>query len=455
MSELPTAIESEAYVLSAMLRDPKCQETATATLQTTDFSDPAHAAVFQAVEMLKAAGESATAASVSNYLRESQQYKSMGGSQFLVRLTSLNGSADNIQTHLRPIVETARQRHIIDLAAVASLAAIQRKDPSKIIEDMRIALDDQSGADAYQTQSLHDAARERLELLENPEAATLGRAISTGVDCLDVNYGGFRTGAVYVIAARPGHGKSALMKQILGSMDQRKRPAICVSFEMKPHELAARIISERTGIAGDLLDVGEDGQVMLDADQFDAIRSEVDAMEGSHLRFKAPRGRLATIEGICALARLEKARRGVEVLAIDYTQLIHKSDAKHTDYETVTNASKRLKQLAMELDICVIALAQLNRGNEKSQKTPRRPRMSDLRDSGSIEQDADAVILLHRQDDQVHDETELIVDKWRNGSNGIFTLVFDGPRTVFRSMTSNEQAMTCDSYEPAFESWVN
>ena len=246
-----------------------------------------------------------------------------------------------------------------------------------------------------------------------------------------MDYGGLRCGGSYVLAARPGQGKSALMKQIANSLDMRGKPALLVSLEMETHEIATRILSERTEIDGKFFEVDENGKSALRPEQIEFLREVVDDARLSVLHISAPKGRAATMEAIAAQARLARAKYGIQLLAVDYLQIMQKSSPRQSDYELVTANSKAFKQLARELGIVVLVLSQLNRENDRGNE-PRRPRLSDLRDSGAIEQDADGVIMLHRT--TAHgDDFELLIQKWRNDSPGRFNVRLVGKLTKFEA----------------------
>ena len=260
----------------------------------------------------------------------------------------------------------------------------------------------------------------------NPEKAELGKLISTGLPGLDTRYGGLRAGGLYVIAARPGNGKSALAKQIANHCDLRGRPSLFVSLEMETHEIASRVMSERTQINGRRFEVDEFGQCLLQPQELRSVNRVVAACEHSVLWIDAPRGPRATIEGIAATVRLHRARYGIELVVIDYLQLVAKSHRTQTDYDRATHASQMAKQIARDNGIAVIALAQLNRESERSNRSPR---LSDLRDSGAIEQDADGVMFL----DPIGSGNafHLMVSKWRNEAIGDIPLRFNGALTRF------------------------
>ncbi|WP_044304061.1 replicative DNA helicase [Rhodopirellula sallentina] len=430
---VPQDSEAEMGVIGAMLLEPTIVDEILALVRAADFHVEANQIVFHAISLLRADCKPIDITLLTTHLRDVNQYDRVGGGAYLAKLSVSVASVSNAPAYARIVADRAKLRRLIELANETIADAVTPgSDPITLAETMRAKIDqvaaDASGGGGCMT--LHAAACQRLELLEHPEQSSLGPLLPSGIGCLDDTYGGFRCGGSYVIAARPGKGKSALMKQIANALDLRGRATLVVSLEMEEHEIAARILSERLSIDGKLFEVDEAGVCQIPEPEMQSLRTAVEDCKHSLMRLHAPKGRQATIGGIAALARLMKAKYDIKVVAIDYLQLIHKSDPRQSDYETVTECSKACKQLARELGVVVLLLSQLNRDSEKQMKQPRRPRLSDLRDSGSIEQDADGVIFLH-QPNENSDDYELVIPKWRNDSPGMFNVRLVGEFTKF------------------------
>lgn len=432
--------EAERAVIGSIILKPAVLDDVTPILGLSDFHDPANHTIYDALVLMQEAGEPIDTKLLAVHLRQAGTFRQIGGAVTIAATLKDVAIADNAAHYAKIVVRKAMQRRIIRITSEAGDAAAADSDPAINVETLRTKLDHITKDTAEgDTVTLHDAAKQRLELITNPESSNLGPLIGSGIDCIDDSYGGFRCGGSYVIAARPGRGKSALAKQICNSLDKRKHPTLIVSLEMEPHEIATRILSERTGIDGKYFEVDESGQCAITDDELADVRREVELSEHSVIRIKAPRGSQATIEGIAAAARIAKAKHGIKLLAIDYLQIVNKSHPRQSDYEHATGCSKACKVLARELGIVVLVLSQLNRDSEKSQTIPRRPRLSDLRDSGSIEQDADGVIFIHQRDESSNDY-ELIVEKWRNDARGTFDVRLVGMLTKFtpRPMARHE-----------------
>ena len=426
--------EAEQAVIGAMLLHPSGDEI-TELLRcvgSIDFHCEANRRIYAAIEIMHAARVPIDVVALVSHLRATGDFDAVGGAKYIATLSGAVPNVANGLHYARIVAELALRRHVIEIAHQASDEAASTNTPSRdVLLAMRSKID-RIMAESYgddQCVTLHDAAAKRYAMMTSPDEQAAGALLGTGIGCLDDTYGGFRTGGLYVVAARPGNGKSALMKQMINAMDGRGKPTLMVSLEMDADEVAARILSERTGIDGKFLEVGEDGRCRLNKAEQSRVQDVVNDCQHSVIEIAAPTGRNATFEAIAAMARLHKARRSIRLLAIDYLQILPKSDPRKTDYQHVTDITKAAKQLARELGITVLLLSQLNRSNERDAK-PRRPRLSDLRDSGSIEQDADGVIALHRLTEHQED-FELLTLKWRNDSPGTFPVRLVGELTKF------------------------
>ncbi|GAA5509524.1 replicative DNA helicase [Novipirellula caenicola] len=430
--------ETEQCLLAAVISDPDTIWETSAIVDASDFASDHHRRLWEIVTSMDCANESTRdIGRLLAHIRDAGLMEALGGkSEFTKRYTDKEVSA-NATAYATDVRRHSARRQLRAIAKQFADDIEAADDPIEAANIIRAKIDDvvAYGSTTTDTMSLHQAALQRLALIEHPETSDVGKLIPTGIPCLDETYGGLRRGGSYVIAARPGRGKSALMKQILNSLDIREKPSLCISLEMDANEFASRILSERAQIDGKLLEVDDSGERLLDDGELARLRQVVTDTQHSVIHIGAPRGKAATIEAIAAQARLAKAKWGIDVLAVDYLQLMSKSSPRQTDYEFVTANSKAFKQLARELGVVVIALSQLNRDVEKASKA-RRPRLSDLRDSGSIEQDADGVIMLHQLCEHSTDY-EMIVAKMRNDSEGIFPVELLGKYTMFQSREVN------------------
>lgn len=437
-SSPPHDIEVERIVIGQLLLKPTRTIFAMAAkiLRADDFFDEPSRTCWSVIELAYNAGKPWDGALIASHLRTSGQLDGIGGAAFMRSLLDTAASPEHVEHYAATVKTKSVLRATIRIAtdAVRDAFEFNGDDAGMVLQSLRARVDDAlaESSDDDEVVTLEEAAQKRLQLLEHPEKSNLGKLVASGIDCIDSTYGGFRSGGSYVIAARPGNGKSALMKQIANQADLRQVPTLIVTSEMDDHEVAARILAERTGVDGKFFEVDESGECLMTAEQLRTVREAVGGTSASKMRLYSPTGRNASFPSIAATVRLMVAKFGVRIVAIDYLQLIVKSNPKQSDYEKVTEASQAAKQLARELGIVVLLLSQFNRENDKggAKQKPRRPRLSDLRDSGSIEQDADGVIAMHRIEDE-QPEFELIVLKWRNDAPGTFKVKLIGEFTKF------------------------
>lgn len=229
-------------------------------------------------------------------------------------------------------------------------------------------------------------------------------------------------GEMIVLAARPGCGKTSLAWQICKHNAFRGRNVLFVSLEMRSNELVARTAAGATTVPSSTIRSGN-----VSADQMSNIESALDELADYPLSIADPA--TATMEKIKALSRLEKSRRGLQLLVIDYLGLIRHENTKLRKFESMTEISADVKRLAKEIEVPILALCQLNRESDGAE-----PKLSHLRDSGSIEQDADSVMFLHPEDDK-KENFFLIVAKNRHGDTGKVEVQFDAQRTMFTDST--------------------
>ena len=262
-----------------------------------------------------------------------------------------------------------------------------------------------------------EAATQLIAELESPSER---RPIRSGIDSLDNVAGGLMPGELEIIAARPGAGKTSFAMQIAKRVAQQNRPVMFVSLEMRSTELIGRILAGDSGVDGSQLRNGQ-------ADPARLMPAVAD-LDGMPLVISDPP--TASMAQIRALAKMQAATRGLDLLVVDYIGLVKPRDRKIPRTEQVAEISGALKRLAKELEIPVIALCQLNR-----QADGAKPILSHLRESGAIEQDADVVLFLHREE-QNGNGFKIIIAKHRHGQTGELSAIFDAKRTTFSGVVN-------------------
>jgi replicative DNA helicase len=432
--------ENERGLLAACIMDPSV--ISTLDVHASDFVDVAHAELWKLLTRLQSDGiDLRDKHRLLSELRISGVLGRFGGVGGFNEnyLRGMGPTARNAAQYARDVRAASAKRELTDTLVDLLNQSKTTTAATQLAEVARQRLSDiaASSSSASTCMTFHEAAKQKFDQLNNPDQSPLGRQTPSGLCCLDNQYRGLRAGALYVVAGRPGDGKSALVKQIASSFDVRGMAALFVSLEMEPAEIAERVLSERAGIDGDSFQIGEFGAHGLTMMEMQSVKKVINDSANSKLFISAPKGRDATLEAITAHARMMHAKHGLRLLAVDYLQIMSRSQRGQSDYDLATTNSKAFKQLARELNIPIILLSQLNRSNQKDSAKPRRPRLSDLRDSGAIEQDADGVILLHRCEENKPD-FELIVGKWRNGQPSMAKVWLDGAQTRFLTKLEDE-----------------
>lgn len=443
MRSMPEDLGAEAAVLGSMIIDPRCIGDVIETLNRNAFYHSEHQMLFDAVISLyeKNHGEGIDGLLVRNELERQNQLDAVGGSEYLQRVIETVPSSASVQYYADIVREKMLLRETI-LAATEILTdaydqsgdAAEKLDAAErrifAVTDKRIT----SSAVA-----LKDLVTKAYELIEKREGTHV-TGLSTGYYELDDKTCGLQKGEMLIIAGRPSMGKTAFALNIaehIGIVE--KIPTAIFSLEMGKQQLAERFLCSYSGVDAQLVRKG-----MLSTEHYQKL------VEACGVISEAP----IYIDDTSALTPLEiraKARRlksayGIRCIVVDYLQLMHCGSGKiESRQQEISTISRYLKSLAREMDAPVIVLSQLNRSPEG--REDHRPRMSDLRESGSIEQDADVVMLLHREDYYHRGEesyepdntAEVIIAKQRNGPTGTVKLTFREKCTRFENLSQVEQ----------------
>ena len=390
----------EKEVLGCILKDNSLIDET--VLQMSYFTKQEHQLIFQSMLKLSAEGEAIDRVSL---LAENYEYLShFGGTDFIADLES-NGKVENFKTYERQLIEEYKKRRIEEI--VVNFLNSKERDMSKLMEELRET--DEIGI--KEERSAHEILLEMHDLpyIENNEAG-----ITSGLTDLDKIIGGFQKGNSYILGGRPSMGKSAMMlKFALSSMNNNAVPVI-FSLEMSKESLLRRWIAT----VGNINLFIANNPYELNESKKKAWQQAV--QELSQMKFEIYDQPGQTIEFIRAKTRQAQKEYGNIIVFIDYLTLIKDNREYQSEHLRVGAISKELKNIAREYDVPVITLAQLSRILE--QRRDKRPMLSDLRESGSIEEDADCVMFLYRDSyynkDATDDNIEIIVAKHRNGPTG-------------------------------------
>jgi replicative DNA helicase len=434
----PHDLEVEKAVLSALLLDNQAIHSVLTEVKPDDFYHPSHQQLYQAMLALQDENEPVDLHTLSDYLTRQKRLDAIGGVTFLADIADYESTAANVIHHARIVREHSIKRSLIRVATEIVEAGYERGDRADhMLDAAESRIFEISRAKSQVTfRSLHDEMNDALNYVESLMARG-GQltGVPTGFRDLDQDTGGLQPGELVIIAARPSMGKTALALNVArnAAVDHGKKVAI-FSLEMTKRSLALRLLAS---------------EARVDLTPFRRGYGSVDA----NARLVKAAGQLAaadiwiddsgmiTILEIKAKCRRLASERGLDLVLLDYLQLCHGDTPTHRKDLEIAEISHGLKSLAKELDIPVIALSQLNRGPEQRDPDKRRPNMGDLRESGAIEQDADVVSFIYR--DEVYNRTEenkgvaeLIVAKQRNGPTGTIHLQFEARYATFRDLSA-------------------
>jgi replicative DNA helicase len=429
----PQSKEAEMGVLGGVLRDNAVLNDVLQIIRVDNFYYDAHQKIFQAVTDTYNDGKPVDLVILHEILSQRKQLEDVGGHLYLAELWDAAPTAANAEYYARIVREKAIVRNLIhastELLRDAYDGAMQADELLAAAE--RKVLEIAEKGTTGETKTLVDAMNEAFHRIDSRTGASdLSQSgIASGYADLDNLTAGFQNSELVVVAARPSVGKTSFALNVVRNVIVDERvPVFFVSLEQARVELAERLLACQARVDSFKIRKGnlssEDSQRLMDAG---------DQLRGTHkkpVKLFLDDTPSQTMLRIAANARRLKLRHGIKMVVIDYLQLIEPENRKDPRQEQVAQISRRLKYLARELEIPVIALAQVNRASEDRQD--HTPRLSDLRESGAIEQDADTVLMLHRpgrfsddKDDPDRDKVlEVHVAKQRNGPTGEITLTY-------------------------------
>lgn len=427
---------AEQSVLGGMLLSKDAIADVVESLRASDFYKPAHETIYEAILSLYGHGSPADAITVADELKKRGELTRVGGAAYIHTLIASVPTAANAQYYAEIVKEHAIMRRLIEAGTkIAQLGYANETEVDTLVDQAQAeiyAVTDGNAKEDYVSFS------EALEETINEIDANLNRpdgvyGVPTDFIEFDELTGGLHGGQMIVIAARPGVGKSTLALDIARSASiHHQMTTVFFSLEMSRTELAMRILSAEGKISMGRLKKGD-----LDTEGWTNLATLQGRIDSAPLFIDdSPNMTLMEIRAKC---RRLKQRNDLKLVVLDYLQLMSSGKKVESRQQEVSEFSRSLKLLAKELDVPVIALSQLNRGSE--QRTDKRPMVSDLRESGSIEQDADMVILLHREDMYNPDservgEADMIIAKHRGGPTRTIPLAFSGKYSRFNNMAN-------------------
>lgn len=431
----PQDIAAEQSVLGGMLLSKDAIADVVEVLKSQDFYRPAHETIYDAVLDLYGRGEPADAVTVANELSKRGDLARVGGGPYLHTLIASVPTAANAGYYARIVREQAVLRRLVEAGTrIVQLGyATDGGDVDDLVNSAQAevyAVTERRTSEDYRV--IADIMDETVAEIENNGNRGEGLiGVPTGFRDLDALTNGLHGGQMIIVAARPAIGKSTLALDICRSASiKHKQASVIFSLEMGRTELTMRLMSAEAGIELQRLRKGR-----LDQRDWDRIAGTMSKLSDAPLFIDdSPNMSLMEIRAKC---RRLKQRHDLRLVVVDYLQLMSSGKRVESRQQEVSEFSRALKLLAKELEVPVIAVAQLNRGPET--RNDKKPMMSDLRESGSLEQDADVVMLLHREDAYDRDsaragEADIIVAKHRNGPTDTITVAFQGHLSRFADM---------------------
>jgi len=433
----PQDFAAEQSVLGGMLMSKDAIADVVELLRGTDFYRPAHQTIFDIVVDLYGKGEPADAVTVSAELTRRGEAGRVGGGPYLHTLLSSVPTAANAGFYARIVAEQAVLRRLVEAGTrIVQLGygAAGQGDVDDIVDRAQQSVyevtERRSGEDYTLLEELMQPTLDELEAISSRSGAMSG--VPTGFADLDALTNGLHPGQLIVIAGRPGLGKSTLGLDIARSASVKHGLASCIfSLEMTKTEITMRLLSAEGRVPLHHMRAG----TMTDDDWGRLARRMGEVAEAPLYIDDSPN---LTMMEIRAKSRRLRQRHDLKLVVVDYLQLMTGNKRAESRQQEVSELSRSLKLLAKELGVPVIAMSQLNRGAE--QRTDKKPQLADLRESGAIEQDADMVVLLHREDAYEREspragEADFIVAKHRNGPTKIITVAFQGHYSRFVDMS--------------------
>jgi replicative DNA helicase len=420
----PQSREAERCILGSLLRDNGVIGDVLQIIREENFYADAHQKIFNAIVTLYDRGQPVDMVLLAELLKERQQIEDVGSYAYLGELWDAAPTAANAEYYARIVREKAVVRHLIHASTEILRDSYDQVMPAdELLEAAeRKILDIAQMGITGQTYTLSQAVTEaydRIDTRQQRDQFSIS-GLSTGFVDLNDKTAGLQNSELIIIAARPSVGKTAFALNVTRNIViEENLPVFFVSLEQSRIELAERLLCCQARVDSHRLRKGH-----LSAEDMQKLIEAGGILRNAKLFIDDTPGQ--GMLRIAANARRLKLRHGIRLVVIDYLQLIEPDNRKDSRQEQVANISRRLKFLARELQIPVVALAQVNRSSEDRQD--HRPRLADLRESGSIEQDADTVMLLHRPElyepGQHEGVLEVIIGKQRNGPTGEITLTY-------------------------------
>ncbi len=435
--KMPSSFEAEQYILANALLSPNEVAAIVSTLTPEDFYHEGHRKIMTAIKHLYETKQDVNYTNLSEELKRKKEFEAVGGQEYILELVDILPQVVEWDNYASVIKQKAVARELYNTLNDLSRTVLDNELTFEDIlvkteEDIKRILNKRTTAQFSRIDKITDGVIDTIEKNSQKDSELIG--IDTGFKELNSKTFGFKKGELIIIAARPGIGKSALALNITSTACEEKKAVAFISLEMGTTQLVMRLLSSNSGIGLSKIISGK-------LDEKDLSVLYLTRLKIDHYDLYLDDSTVTDISEIMAQCRELKRNKKLDMVVVDYLQLIGKRTANKnaSRAELVGGISRSLKILAMELDIPVIALSQLNRESIKREV----PNLADLRESGSIEQDADIVLFLHKaskDSDNLDSKArshrvELIIAKNRQGEVGSLGLTFQEPIVKFIETT--------------------
>ncbi len=442
----PQNIEAEKSVIGSMLVEQEAITTAIEMLREDLFYKDSHRKIYGVLVSLFETNQAVDIITVSEELKKRSQLEAVGGSEYLVELMNAVPTAANVAYYANIVREKGALRDLISVATNIVTRAFQEDSNVDELLDKAehsvFAVSEKRIKPGFV--SLKDLVHPTMQKIDElSQRQTLVTGISTGFDELDKMTTGFHGGELIIIGARPGMGKTSLMLSIAqNAAIKHKIPVAIFSLEMAKEQIVLRMICSEAKVNLHRLRGGQ-----LYAEDWPKLTQAASRLVTAPI-YIDDSSTINSLE-IKAKTRRLKADKGIGMVVVDYLQMMEGVKQTENRVQEISQISRSLKSLAKEMDIPVVVASQLARTTERQEKSEKRPQLSHLRESGSIEQDADAVLLLYResyynreeQDPEKRALTELIIGKQRNGPTGTIKIAFLEEYAKFDNLATNFRSL--------------
>lgn len=427
------SIEAEHCVLGSLIVDPIKLDEVMEIVTPEDFYNPQTRVIFKHIENLGRLGKTVDVITLAESMNESGTLEPAGGLGYLVDIVNNTPSSANVKAYAHIVADRAMERRIIESGQrISEIGADEDTPVDDKLEMLHSEISGLERKDSAEIIPFDSLLKSRIQVIDGKFRGTVQRGLMTGFAALDERYQGIGQTALWVLAARPGQGKTALAMNVAKNVAASGKDVIVFSLEMGKEELTDRLLASESSIDSKLIRSGQFGE-----EHWNPLSIGTHKLKGLKIHIiDIP---AIDIHRAKAIARKFKRYSDVGLIVVDYLQLMTDSKAKNR-FEEVSSVSRELKVMAKQIGCPVLALSQLNRKVED--RGDKRPHMADLRESGQIEQDADIITFIYR-DEYYHPDTpnkgvaEIITAKFREGEVGTDLLATQMQYARFKNLDLN------------------